>query len=171
MNREQHIELDLKKIEALGEIREDENYEFRTFLKQKNPERIDEIVHRLNEEVSSRIDCTKCGNCCATLQICVTHHDLERIAGRAGAKVEQIKEDYTETDEFNDLVFKHVPCSFLKEKKCSIYEARPDNCRSFPHLHKPGFTSRLWGVVGNYSVCPIVFNVFERLKKELHWKY
>lgn len=171
MNREQHIELDLKRIEALGEIREDENYEFRAFLKQKNPDRIDKIVHRLNEEVSARIDCTKCGNCCSTLQICVTQNDLERIAKRIGEKVGQIKEGYTETDEDGDLVFKHLPCSFLDGKKCNIYDDRPDDCRSFPHLHKPGFTSRLWGIISNYSVCPIVFNVFERLKKELHWKY
>ena len=29
------------------------------------------------------------------------------------------------------------------------------------------FRSRLYGVLANYEICPIVFNVFERLKDEV----
>ncbi|MBW1737720.1 MAG: hypothetical protein JRJ69_09220 [Deltaproteobacteria bacterium] len=50
---------------------------------------------------------------------------------------------------------------------CSHYELRPEACRSFPHLHKEEFVSRLMGVIQNYAVCPIIFNVYERLKNEL----
>jgi hypothetical protein len=49
-------------------------------------------------------------------------------------------------------------------------EARPNDCRLFPHLHKKGFVFRLIQVVENCSICPIVFNVFERLKQELWHK-
>jgi len=44
---------------------------------------------------------------------------------------------------------------------------RPRACRSYPHLHKDHFRSRLIGVSGNYSIRPIVFNVYERLKADL----
>lgn len=42
-----------------------------------------------------------------------------------------------------------------------------ENCISYPHLHKKDFTSRLIGVIENCSVCPIVFNVYERLKERI----
>src|SRR5947208_8164557 len=35
------------------------------------------------------------------------------------------------------------PCPALKGNLCSIYEGRPDVCRSYPHLEKPGLIFRL----------------------------
>ena len=65
----------------------------------------------------------------------------------------------------NDRYLKATPCKYLKDKKCSIYGDRPEDCRSFPHTHKTGFTQRTFGLIDNYSICPIVFNLFEQLKK------
>jgi Fe-S-cluster containining protein len=61
------------------------------------------------------------------------------------------------------------PCPMLNGKLCSIYENRPDVCRSFPHLEQPAFTSRLMGVIDNVAICPIAFNAFEDLKAKLAW--
>lgn len=169
MNARTDIELNLEKIKKLGRVREDENFDFRAFLKQQDPERVDKIVHRLNREVSEQIDCTTCGNCCMKLKPLVTDHDIDRLSTRLNLPGEQIKKDYTETEE-GEQQFKHLPCCFLKEKKCTVYENRPDDCRSYPHLHKDHFTSRLFQVIANYSICPIVFNVYERLKSELRFK-
>jgi Fe-S-cluster containining protein len=58
----------------------------------------------------------------------------------------------------------------LDQNQCRVYEHRPKACRSYPHLHKKDFVSRLVGVLWNYSICPMVFNVFERLKDELRHK-
>jgi len=164
-----NIELDLDKIRKYGQTREEENFEFRAFLKWQDPDEVDRIVHELNREVSERIDCTTCGNCCKSLQPSVTEQDVEKISKRLQIPTEQVKNDFTETED-GEQFFKHLPCSFLSEKKCTVYEDRPETCRSFPHLHKDDFTSRLFKVIANYSVCPIVFNVFERLKKEFHFK-
>ncbi|MBI3601004.1 MAG: YkgJ family cysteine cluster protein [Nitrospinae bacterium] len=38
-----------------------------------------------------------------------------------------------ETDE-GEQYFKNLPCSFLKDNKCTIYEDRPDDCREFPPI-------------------------------------
>jgi len=57
-----NIETDLEKIQALAREKEEENWEFRSFLKgfcPLSPEEIDRLVHKLNREVSSLIDCTK----------------------------------------------------------------------------------------------------------------
>jgi Fe-S-cluster containining protein len=70
-------------------------------------------------------------------------------------------------EEANKYEFRSIPCPFLKDNKCINYEYRPKDCQSYPHLQKEDFVFRLWGVIDNYSICPIVFNVFEILKKEL----
>jgi len=170
MKRDHDIELNLDKIEKLGKQRLDENFQFRTFLKGQDPDKIDRIVHQLNWEVSSQIDCTKCGNCCKSLKPGITQNDLEVLSKQLNMTTEQIVENYTETNDFGELFFRHAPCKFLKDKKCTIYEDRPEACRSYPHLHKDEFTFRLFGVIQNYSVCPIVFNVFEKLKDELNFR-
>ncbi len=166
---EKDLELDLEKIERLGKIREKENLRFRTYFKQKNDEKIDEIVHQLNREISNQIDCTKCGNCCKKLKPGITFKDLEILSQKLNITPLQIKNNYTETDE-GELFFKNLPCSFLKDNKCTVYEKRPEDCKSFPHIHKKYFTSRIWSVIDNYSICPIVFNVFEELKTILHYR-
>jgi hypothetical protein len=45
------------------------------------------------------------------------------------------------------------------------------DCRSYPHLHKKDFAHRVIKVIDNCSICPIAFNVFERLKAELWQKW
>jgi Fe-S-cluster containining protein len=64
---------------------------------------------------------------------------------------------------------RQVPCPFLRENLCTVYEGRPDNCRSFPNLHKRDFRSRLIQVIENSTICPIVYNVLEVLKLEF-WR-
>jgi hypothetical protein len=62
--------------------------------------------------------------------------------------------------------FKNLPCPFLSGNTCTVYDVRPEDCRSYPHLRKGEFVFRLMGVVCNCAVCPIVYNVLERLKGE-----
>lgn len=171
MSTTKHIdlELDLEKIEELAKHREDKNIEFRAFLKGQDPDKIDETVQRLNFEISSQIDCTTCGNCCMKLKPFIIEQDIKILSQRLNFSPQQVMDEYLEIDE-GDQYFKNLPCSFLKDKKCTVYNSRPKACKSFPHLHKPMFISRLWGVIENYSICPIVFNVFERLKTELNYK-
>ncbi|MBN1676299.1 MAG: hypothetical protein JXR37_34970 [Kiritimatiellae bacterium] len=66
-------------------------------------------------------------------------------------------------------------------KKCTLSAAEIDaavhdtyqavaariDCRSYPHLHKKPFVARLTQAYSNCSVCPIVYNVYEELKKRL----
>ncbi|MCD4725704.1 MAG: YkgJ family cysteine cluster protein [Bacteroidales bacterium] len=160
----------MKKIEQLGKKRESENFKFRSFLKGQDSEKIDRIVHALNKYYSSKIDCAECGNCCIALQALINKNDLEKLTLGLKISDSELKKKYTEVDEDGDLYFKHKPCRFLKDKKCEIYNFRPEDCESYPHLHKEHFIGRLFGVIDNYSICPIVFNVYEDLKIELKFK-
>lgn len=169
MTTYKNLEIDIEKIEELGKLRENENLEFRAYLKRQNPDKIDKIVHRLNREISAQIDCTACGNCCLTLKPFITDQDIKQLSHRLNLNPQQIKDDYIEIDD-GEQYFKNAPCSFLDNKKCTIYNDRPETCRSYPYLHKRMFISRLWGIIENYSICPIVFNVFEKLKTEINYK-
>jgi len=161
---------DLEEIKQLGKENEEENFRFRSWLKMQDSKKIDNIVHRLNHIYFSKIDCTACGNCCTVIKPLISKKDIKRITRHLNVSEDEFKKEYTEMDDEGDMLFKNLPCKFLENKRCSIYPYRPFECRSYPHLHKKDFISRLFGVIDNYSVCPIVFNVYEDLKLQFGFK-
>ncbi len=166
------VEKDLAKIRQLAEKKSDENWEFRSFLKRcccLSSEEIDRLTHRLYSEISAAIDCKECSNCCRETRPVLNSLDIERLAKELNISAVQFKEQYLSECEEGGFWFKITPCPFLRDNRCTQYSFRPEVCKSFPHLHKNDFTSRLINVVENYSICPIVFNVYERLKNKL-WR-
>ncbi|MEL6561070.1 MAG: YkgJ family cysteine cluster protein [Bacteroidota bacterium] len=157
------IELNTDFIAHQAEVLEKENLRFCAFLKGHTSEEIDRKVHVLNQEVSGLIDCTACANCCKKATPCLSERDVERLAAACKTDVSEVKDRYTVVEQ-EERIWKSQPCAFLTENKCGVYELRPDDCRSYPHLHKKDFIHRLWMTLENYAVCPIVYNVFERLK-------
>ena len=165
------LETDLNKIKKLSEKNGEENWNFRSFLKGYDAtiEEMDAIVYELYQRISSEIDCTDCANCCKKVQPVLDQEDIKKCCEGFGISVSRFKKESLKSDdeEQEKFVFKGKPCPFLKNNLCSIYSFRPKDCKSFPHLHKKEFVFRLWGVVENCSICPIVFNVYEQLKEEL----
>ena len=156
------METDLNKIRKLSKEREDENWEFRSFLKgcDISEEKIDLIVHELYQKVSSEIDCRTCANCCREVQPVLDQKDIGRFSKCLGISVAQFKHQYLVKDEEpGKFVFNKKPCPFLKDNLCSHYTCRPKDCKSYPHLNKSGFIFRLINMVGNCSICPIVFSM------------
>ena len=160
------LNTDLEQIAALAEAGEDELHDFRLFLKRQDKEAIDERVHRLNDEISSRIDCTNCGNCCKTLMVGILPEERPFFAAHFKLSSQEAGEQYLATGASGDTIMSNMPCVFLCENKCTVYENRFTDCREFPHLHKKNFTGRLFSVMNSYGRCPFVFNVVEALKKE-----
>ena len=167
------IETDLAYIEQMGDEREDENVAFRSFLKNLSisDEELDAIVHRINDEVTAQIDCTACANCCKVFGPILNDEDISTFASGLELSVADLESQYLKLSESEPSghEFRERPCPFLVDNRCSNYEYRPGDCRSYPYLHKEDFRGRLLGVIGNYAICPIVFNVYERLKVEL-WR-
>lgn len=134
-------------------------------------EELDSMVHNIYQEVSSQIDCTKCANCCKEMKPVLDIEDIKRFSTGIDILFKEFKNQHIEIGEDkNEFYFNKKPCPFLKDNLCKNYDFRPDDCRSFPHLDKEEFVTRLWDVVDNYSICPIVFNVYEILKNKL-WQY
>jgi uncharacterized protein len=165
------LETDLARIAKTARRKEAENWRFQSFLKNYDGtiDELDKIVHDLYQQVSSRIDCRQCANCCHIMQPSFTPADLADFSQGLGLEVNQFKEKYLVKDEETPDLFRlnALPCPFLSGNLCLNYAHRPQDCRSFPHLHKPHFSARLMGVIENSAVCPLVFNVYEQLKKEI----
>ena len=155
------IETDLSRIQRLSLEHDDENWEFRSWLKQNAPDNIDGIVKALSQKYFTIIDCTQCANCCRSLQTEFKKSELHTIAKTLGQSIEAFEKRFMSEGMVNP------PCPMLDGKLCSIYENRPEVCRSFPHLEQPRFTTRLMGVIDNVAICPIAFNAFEELKTKL----
>lgn len=162
------LETEPKAIMKLAADREEDNWRFRSFLKgiDLDDEYLDAMVHKHYKAVSDQIDCTSCANCCRELQLVLTHDDVVRLASGLKISKDELIDHYLATDDDGKLTFNTQPCPLLKDNLCSAYDFRPEDCRSYPHLHKNGFVFHLLQAVNNCFVCPIVFNVFERLKED-----
>jgi Fe-S-cluster containining protein len=165
------LELDIEKIKRMSQQKENENYRFRSFLKGQDDEKVDRIVYRLHKDISGMIDCTTCGNCCTKLKPAVTNPEIKRLSVIDSVLSEYFRTNFTEQDDFKEsLYLKDTPCKYLLDKKCLIYAERPDVCKSYPHTHLPDFNSRTLEVIENTAICPIVFNLFEQLKREFGFR-
>lgn len=164
------METNLNRIRELSKKKEDENWEFRAFIKgcDISSEEIDLTAHKSYQRVAAVIDCKSCANCCREVQPVLDQADIKKFAKNLGLSVDQFKDQYLFKDkESEGFIFNKKPCPFLKDNLCLYYDYRPKDCISYPHLHKNGFVFRLIDVIHNYSICPIVFNVYERLKDEI----
>jgi uncharacterized protein len=161
-------ELPLIKKHAENNANSDEN--FRQYLKTRLPlsnDELDGVVQGITNEVWEKLDCTTCGNCCRTLQIVVDQKDAARLARRFGITTKAFTERYLAVDQDGMGYFRaSPPCPFLGDDNlCAVYEDRPRACRDFPYLHERNVRSRSYTMVDNCATCPIVFNVWERLKE------
>jgi len=162
---------DIETIQKLVAEKEDANWRFRSFLKGADMEfeELDTIVHQLYELVSAQIDCEACGHCCRVMHPILKKQDIERLVARLSLMVNEFESEYLRIEEEEGgFTFRSTPCPFLTGNSCTVYSDRPADCRSYPHLHKKDFVTRLYGVLSNCSVCPIVYNVYELLKRELY---
>lgn len=151
-------------IQQLALEKEEENENFVSFLNTFNEKEIDEEVYALNEIIEPLIDCTSCGNCCKSLMINVTEKEADVVA----EKLQLIRIDFDnrflEKGNNGLMIINQIPCHFLTDNKCTVYENRFAGCREFPALHLPHFKQRLFTVMMHYNRCPIIYNVVEELK-------
>ncbi len=160
------MEADNTNVKALARQNQEETTVFFNKLKRKKPKQLDDVTHRLHEEVSERMNCLSCGNCCKTISPMITAKDIERIAHRQKMKEGDFIAKYLRLDEDLCYVFKETPCPFLlPDNACMIYEYRPKACREYPHTDRRRFYQLLDLTMQNREICPIVYEVVEQLKK------
>ena len=163
------IQTNLEAISSIAQKKQLENDDFILFLRSQSSSHVDQLVTLLNDEITPKIDCTKCGQCCQSLMIQVEADEIENLSQKMGITSEKFEESFVEKGSVQ-MLLNTIPCHFLQDNKCSIYENRFSSCREFPALHLPGFTARLFTIFMHYHRCPIIFNVVETLKERLNYQ-
>lgn len=165
------MEVTPQNVGRLSEEKAEQNLRFRHFLKESplTPDQLDRLVLAATDEVWAGVDCTRCANCCKQACIVLDQQDVGRLATHLGVSGEVLIQSYLEPEEDPDQAgerwqMRLSPCPFLKDNRCSVYEARPAVCGRYPYLHEPDFVFRMLGTIERAETCPIVFEVLERMK-------
>jgi Fe-S-cluster containining protein len=165
--------IDLASIACACKAKAAENEAFQRYVKadlELSDYRLNTLVKRTTQEVWAQIDCRTCANCCKTRHPLFSREEIQRIADCVGLTPQELRARYLEYDrDSGRYITRQLPCPFLKDNLCTVYEVRPATCAGYPHLHR-NLRSRLSQTIDNAETCPIVFNVLERLKQRLGFR-
>lgn len=96
-----------------------------------------EVEKKIWFEEGLKFKCTGCGGCCTGTPgyVYLSEADLHKLAAHFNITPKEFVENYARQEgEFYVLLDRpgSYDCTFLKDKRCSVYEARPTQCRTFP---------------------------------------
>jgi len=158
--------IDPSEIKDASEKMMNKNMKFRRFLKMNaDGDELDAHFLSLHNELFSTYDCAKCRNCCKEYHAILEDDEIKAISKFLGRDEKSFAEEYTiKTVEGHKI--KEKPCRFLyADGRCQIQECRPSSCKDFPFTDKPERLGSLMGVIESSAVCPVVFEILERLKE------
>ena len=164
-----YLYTNLTEIAEKASILTKENDRFTRFLKSQDPVIVDEMVIQIDKNITASIDCTQCGNCCKTLMINISEAEADTLAHHLQESRTYFDNQYVEKGSNGMMIINKMPCHFLDENKCTVYEHRFAGCRECPAMHLPDFTARLFTTFMHYERCLIIFNLIEQLKIALHF--
>ena len=164
-----------RKVKFQAKRKESENIAFRSFLKMNAEEdKLDARFLRLHQELFASYDCSKCRNCCKEFYGVIPEEEVETDAKHLGVSVEQFIESFLKPNASEGgYQTIHKPCDFLKQEtgECRLGDNRPENCKKYPYTNQPERLHSLFSVLETIEVCPVAFEIFERLKQEYGFHY
>ena len=130
------------------------------------------LVSTIHDQVFERTNCLDCAACCKSAPPLVTSSDIKRIAKFLGLTPKKFKRNYTIQDVDGSQSFDSIPCKFLQEDNaCSIYEVRPNACRSYPHTNDGDFLKRLNLHEINAKICPATEEILQLMNDKISKTY
>lgn len=111
----------------------------------------------LDSQVLKQFSCSGCGECCRwTGAVLLEGFDLPRLAACLGMSEQAFIDRHTRLApnrrQLALLDQSDGSCAFLEGDRCSVYQARPKQCRTFPYA---------WSVTQG---CPELDKLFARQK-------
>lgn len=155
---------------AAAAKQEDENLRFRTFLKiHADPEELDQQFSALHRELFAGYDCCQCGNCCRAYSTTLSEEEIVNISACLGITRQKFLEDYLIRG--RDGLELPAPCRMLEiDGRCRIQDCKPEECKGFPYTDRPDRMASLYSVLTAVEVCPVAFEIWERLKELYHFR-
>lgn len=160
-------------VKKAAKIMGADNLRFRSFLKNHaDEEELDKQFLALHNELFADYECRKCRNCCKMYKGTFQEDELEKAAGYLNITTDQFKDFFLE---FNEIEYsyetKHSPCDFLEDNgECKLGDMKPESCRTYPYTNQPERLWSLYSVLNVVEVCPVAFEIFERLKEIYRFK-
>lgn len=158
-------------VQELHKLKKDKKSVFEKLIRQlqkKKPGATDQLIHSLHHQYMADYDCLSCANCCRTISPMLNRTDIERLGKSTKLSSSAFFRNYLGQDEDGDIIFQQTPCPFLlADNTCLHYESRPRACREYPHTDRKKMKSILPLTLKNAFVCPVVYQIFERLSEEL----
>lgn len=105
-----------------------------------------------------RFACERCGRCCKGPEpgyVWVSDREIARLAAALGLSVEDFTRRYVRRvfERFSLVERANNDCVFYEDGKgCTVYDARPDQCRTFPFWPKHFATEQTWRAAA--AECP-----------------
>ena len=97
-----------------------------------------------------RFECTQCGDCCsgAPGYVWVNQEEIDALAQKLGMDVEAFEQKYVRRVGVRRTLveFPNGDCVFLDPgtRRCTVYEARPRQCRTWPFWESNLQTPASW---------------------------
>lgn len=102
--------------------------------------------------------------------VLINDSEADHLSHYLGKTRDAFDEAYLEKGSNGLMIMNRMPCPFLADNACTVYEHRFEGCKEFPALHLPNFTDRLFTTFMHYERCPIIFNVVEQLKEVMSFE-
>jgi uncharacterized protein len=105
-----------------------------------------------------RFECTQCGDCCTGAPgfVWVNQEEIDALAAKVGLSVDAFEKKYVRkvTGRRSLVEYPNGDCVFFDTEKrnCSVYEARPRQCRTWPWWNSNLESEEAWRET--CEVCP-----------------
>lgn len=143
-----------------------ENYAFRTYLKSNaDSKTFDEQVLALHNSLFSTYNCKNCRNCCKKYEATFEEDEIISASKFLEMTPDSFKEQFI-IDCFGEYQLNSKPCVFLLEdNSCRIESCKPSSCKMYPYTNQAGRLDCTLSLIESSKVCPVVYEIIERLKK------
>lgn len=162
--------ISIKNLEILSNRKEEENLKFRSFLKNHaDEEELDKQFKILHEKYFKIYDCSKCRNCCRKLGLLIEHDELDKVCEYLNIDKDEFIKNIL-IDKGDKYSSKSKKCLFLDGNTCKLEKCLPKSCIEYPYTNKEERLFSLYGIISNASICPVVYEILEELKKEYKFR-
>ncbi len=139
---------------------------FLTAVVKQGDKSIYPLVRKAEKFAWTKVDCTKCGNCCKTMTPTWKKPEVKKLAAHLGMTYQEFFDKWLYVEESTgDICNNSTPCQFLDGQSglCTVYELRPHDCAKFPHLHRKDFFDQAELYAANLHRCPATYEAMKHL--------